>query len=214
MMDRSTDAQQKLINLIAQRDILEIEADALHSELAYIKALPGATLVDSEGFPRGDIDIVNALEKRQRIAIINTDHKVLMKEIEKLIKVVHQEVSEQLGPPMVTPPPDKRSEIPLSVFSGLTASSSPHGFAVIDEVVESSPAMAGGLLIGDIILSFGSVTPKGSSNPLSLIPGVVQEHVNKPIPLLISRSGSVVELSITPAVWSGRGLLGCHLKPL
>ena len=39
--------------------------------------------MDAEGYPRGDVDIVNVKNKRRRLAEINTDFKVIMKQIEK-----------------------------------------------------------------------------------------------------------------------------------
>ena len=58
--------------------LLEIEADAIHSELTS----PGPNgeppagindpLVDKDDYPRGDIDIYNVKRKRQRLRVINT----------------------------------------------------------------------------------------------------------------------------------------------
>ena len=80
----TTTPRERLSRLMAQRDALEAEADAIASELtspgpegqlpAGIKTL----LVDAEGFPRGDIDLFNVRNKRQRLAVINTDHKGVM----------------------------------------------------------------------------------------------------------------------------------------
>jgi len=87
--------KDQLKNLIAQRQSLEAEADAIFSELtskgpngeppAGIKT----PLVDSEGFPRNDIDLVNATSKRGRLAVINNDYKVLMSKIEELLHRIH-----------------------------------------------------------------------------------------------------------------------------
>jgi 26S proteasome non-ATPase regulatory subunit 9 len=70
--------REELKVLIAQRDLLELEAEAISSELlstgpngeppAGIKG----NLVDSEGFPRGDIDIYSVRNKRNRLNVINT----------------------------------------------------------------------------------------------------------------------------------------------
>lgn len=46
-------------------------------------------LIDAEGFPRGDVDIVNVKNKRRRLAEINTDFKVIMKQIEKHMLDLH-----------------------------------------------------------------------------------------------------------------------------
>lgn len=213
-MTEEASARRKLSTLIAQRDILEIEADALHSELLSINALPGVSLVDGEGFPRSDVDIVRVLEKRQRIAIINTDHKALMKEIERTLRDVHEEASLTHGPVTPAARKDQAIDTPMPLLTGLANLC--QGFAVVDEVADSSPACVGGLLIGDIVLQFGPVSGNISSSdsPLSLIPGIVQKNIDKPIMILIRRGDLSVELFITPSVWSGRGLLGCHLKPL
>ena len=62
----------------------EEEALAITSELNSGDNPPGVSspLVDSEGFPRGDIDIYRVRSLRQRLAIIQTDHRGVMKKIE------------------------------------------------------------------------------------------------------------------------------------
>ena len=47
------------------------------------------SLIDAEGYPRGDVDIVNVKNKRRRLAEINTDFKVIMKQIEKHMLDLH-----------------------------------------------------------------------------------------------------------------------------
>ena len=39
-------------------------------------------LVDGEGFPRNDVDLVVVRQSRQRVICLRNDHKALMKEIE------------------------------------------------------------------------------------------------------------------------------------
>ena len=92
----SSDRNKRLNQLIAQRELLETEADAIGSELMS----PGARgeppagiktpVVDKEGFPRGDVDVYRVKLLRGRLACINTDHKRLMKEIEHEIHSLHQ----------------------------------------------------------------------------------------------------------------------------
>ena len=69
----------------AQRYKLETEALAITEELTSGDPPMGVDtpLVDSEGFPLGTIDVHAALILRNRLAIIRTDHKVLMKQIEE-----------------------------------------------------------------------------------------------------------------------------------
>jgi 26S proteasome non-ATPase regulatory subunit 9 len=224
-----SDPRQTMSLLVAQREALEIEADALHSELTSPTPSGGAppgvkgSFVDAEGYPRGDIDIVGVKEKRQRLACINTDHKALMKRIEQALRDVHAQHDAEHGPLGARPPPGPSpgggagGEAAASVLSGL-AGALDKGLALIDEVTVGSPAADGGMQCGDIVMSFGPVSNKMSAEPLSLIPKVVQENMNRPVSVRVTRGAGagaqVVELQITPAVWSGRGVLGCHLTPL
>ena len=43
-------------------------------------------LIDDEGFPRDDVDIFEARKLRNRHACLQTDHKTLMKDLEKRYK--------------------------------------------------------------------------------------------------------------------------------
>ncbi len=85
-----TDKRDILRNLQAQRDMLEVEANCIAEELQSpgIDGAPPAglkdPLVDKEGYPRGDIDIMKVLEKRKRLSTINYDHKEIMTQIERL----------------------------------------------------------------------------------------------------------------------------------
>lgn len=49
----------------------------------------------------------------------------------------------------------------------------------------------------------------------SLDPGVLwQANENKEVEAQVLRRGSSLSLKLTPHSWGGRGLLGCHLRPL
>jgi Nas2 N_terminal domain len=81
--------KQALQALNVQRQALESEAYATSSELAETPESGGepmgidTPLVDRDGYPRGDIDVYRARSLRGRLAEVRTDHKKLMKEIER-----------------------------------------------------------------------------------------------------------------------------------
>ena len=207
--------RDRLNQLISQRDALEAEAEAIASELTS----PGPAgqppagirdpLVDKEGFPRGDIDIYNVRAKRHRLAEINTDHKTIMKEIERVVLEVQSELpsfvpkkkEEEKSEAAYEPGPSKKADTQLLPF------------ATIDEILSGSPASEAGLVDGDELIQFGRVS-RAIPDALNAVPGVVRENVNLPIPLIIRRSEQVIHLRITPKAWGGRGLLGCHLTPI
>ena len=211
--------REKLLQMMAQKEVLEIEADAIASELnspgpnneapVGIKGL----LVDSMGFPRSDIDLYNVRNKRQRLAVINTDHKALMKEIEKALHEFQSDNFQNLSTSQSV-----ESEIPTNV-DRMDPTGLPHlslftkHFAIIDEILTGSPSCDAGLLNGDELIAFGYVNYR-TTDAINAVPTVVRENVNGCISVTIRRLGNIINLELYPKVWAGRGLLGCHLSPV
>ena len=50
-------------------------------------------LIDSEGYPRNDIDIVKVRTARQKIICLMNDHKEIMKKISDALESIHQQNS-------------------------------------------------------------------------------------------------------------------------
>ena len=203
-------ARERLGRLTAQRDALELEADAIASELNSpgVNNEPPAgiktPLIDKDGYPRGDIDLFNVKAKRQRLAVINTDHKMLMSEIEKTLHAVHSEL----------PSVEESRKIAGSSTSSTSHVTNPTvAFAIIDEILDGSPAKDSGLKDGDKLLTFGKVSGQ-TLDALNAIPSVVRDNVGKIIPLSVNRAGVIIQILITPRPWGGRGVLGCHFTPI
>ena len=210
-----------LAQLQAQKDAYETEAFAISSDLSS----PGPNgekpaglkdpLVDAEGFPRSDIDVHATLEKRNRLAIINTDHKRLMKEIESLLGKLHSNI-----PPLVSSSSSSssgngsRDEMSSASSSSFTTQAL-KPFAIIDEILEGSPAQLATLKDGDLLYEFGSVKYVTGVDAIQHLPDIVRPNLNNPIKLQISRppSTEIFEVEITPKSWGGRGVLGCHFTP-
>ena len=97
---------------------------------------------------------------------------------------------------------------PLAVPSRST-----HAFAEIDEVAENSPAAASGLQVNDLMVRFAHVTSQ-TPNFLNAVAGALTAGEGKELEAVVLRNGEEVKLKLIPQKWEGRGLLGCHLKPL
>jgi len=68
----------------------------------------------------------------------------------------------------------------------------------------------------DAILRFGPIehgAAKEASSYMGLIANVVRNSEGQPIELVVRRADLVKRLHLTPHVWSGRGLVGCHILP-
>jgi 26S proteasome non-ATPase regulatory subunit 9 len=208
----NNEKNSRLFNLIAQRDALELEAFSISEDLnsfgpqgqapAGLKDL----LVDKEGFPRADIDVISVLNKRNRLAIINTDHKILMKQIEDILK---SHVSSD------TISNGKTRFDESTIFINLENKNKP--FAIINEILKDSPAESAGLLDGDKLVEFENLNLSNCSNPINKLPDIVQKNFNSQIKIKIIRESdpdTIIELNVIPKVWGGRGLIGCHFTPI
>lgn len=54
----------------------------------------------------------------------------------------------------------------------------------------------------------------GSGNELQQVAQELQKHENQAVQTIFLRAGQQVQLELVPRRWEGRGLLGCHLRPL
>lgn len=157
-------------------------------------------LIDAQGFPLANKDLVAIRTARQRINVLRNDLKAVRDRVSKLLELAINGDT--------APQPASRSETKKD--EQLKA------FARVNSVAESSPAQTAGLQQGDQILRFGSVTPESPKGLAALAaPGVVVDGTS--IQLLVRRDGvaQAVALTLVPrADWGARGLLGCHLLPL
>ena len=73
-----------ILKLNEKRSKIESELETIVEVLENMNGRPGLTepLVDPEGFPRADVDVMEARKLRNRHACLQTDHCKLMKAIE------------------------------------------------------------------------------------------------------------------------------------
>ncbi|GMI07178.1 hypothetical protein TrVE_jg8367 [Triparma verrucosa] len=106
-----------LATLDRQRQSLEAEALALVEELNSHGDPPvgvSGSLVDSEGFPLPNIDAYRVRSLRNRLAIIRTDHKTLMKKLEQALLVAadsSDKSSEEIRARLATKPKPKYDNV-------------------------------------------------------------------------------------------------------
>jgi len=213
----------EFLRLESEKDEMEKEIEAIAAELN----APGpegkppvglkGNLVDSQGFPRGDVDVHAIRIQRNRYAMLQTDHKKAMSRIEELLKEIMSlpkgEADNATGSVPQKADEDKGEEGEQSIQEenrNLLA------FLWVERVEAGSPAEAAGLRVGDRILQFGNVRHV-SGNVSPQFNAVVQQvgnSIDSPIEVLIERDLERIPLHLTPRRWDGRGMLGCNLMPV
>ncbi|BFZ60578.1 putative 26S proteasome regulatory subunit [Saitoella coloradoensis] len=197
-----------LKELMRKKDDVEAEMDALGQVLESHKVDMNTPLVDSQGFPRADIDVAQVRVTRTRIICLRNDRKELLSKIEAGLHAHHAQLRQQSG---------------ASSSTFLTGGSVREvvvdtAFALVNSVAPNSPAESAGLQRGDKIKRFG-IVHAGNHAKLSKLAEVVQANEGRPIPLRVSRATgaeeATIELTLVPrSGWGGRGTLGCHLLPI
>ncbi|KJE93800.1 26S proteasome non-ATPase regulatory subunit [Capsaspora owczarzaki ATCC 30864] len=211
------------------RDKARMEADlaALLSALSSHGADMASPLVDSDGFPRNDIDVHAVRSLRNQVVVLRNDLRAIMKQAEVALQALHASKRSQ-GAAAAAPAPAQSAPAPSTstlsdAMTGLTvarqvsvpadADAALLPFARVDQVAPSSPASAAGLVIGDLLLQLGSIRRHNFTN-LASVGEVVRASENAPVDVLVDRHSQLLALTLTPRRWSGQGLLGCRIVPL
>lgn len=153
----------------ALRNVRRIDGErtAIEEEISGALAVLGPVgmekaLVDSDGFPRSDIDLYSVRTARQRVVMLRNDLKAKMHELDAALTLLHSFGPGILGPskpPAATAASSTAASANAASFAQLQPLSVEYlslpPFAVIDDVTAASPAAAAGLRIGDRIVEFG-----------------------------------------------------------
>lgn len=191
--------RESVMALIEEKEKLEQKLEELWEVLKTNNLGMIESVVDSEGYPRSDIDVYQVRHARHQIKCLQNDHTAILHCIEEgLAVVLNPSNAENLDPngtndclpaPMLEP------------------------FARVDHVFLGSPANMAGLQENDLLTKFGSVT-SDNFRTMANVSQVVQHSVNSPLQVVVSRNEQCVTLSLIPRQWSGRGLLGCNIIPI
>jgi 26S proteasome non-ATPase regulatory subunit 9 len=174
------------------------------------------SFVDDEGYPYDETElIIETKLKRQRNAVLQTDHRVLMKELELLLPQAF--ASQSSTDSTVAATPERAPGVAVAAFARVGA------------VTSNSPADHAGLLVGDLVVRFGRVNASrvAPADALLAVRDLVVASENSRISVVVERAAAAPVpdaaapatttthvLALTPRRWSGPGLLGCLLNPL
>ncbi|XP_038695298.1 26S proteasome non-ATPase regulatory subunit 9-like isoform X2 [Tripterygium wilfordii] len=229
-----TNVKAETMSLMQKRTAMEVKMNAIIERLCQPGG-PGLSgnLVDSEGFPRSDVDVPVVRAERHRLTVLRNDHKEITEKINANIQVLHSARLAPRSSSTIDSGDDEMSINQSSSIDTVVAPSSSNNvvprdsptamdldaiasilFAVVDEIVDASPTAADGLQLGDQILKFGNVDYQRGENLLQRLASEAQANQGQAIPVVAMRQGALINLTVTPRSWQGRGLLGCNFRIL
>jgi 26S proteasome non-ATPase regulatory subunit 9 len=176
----------------------------------------------SAGQPKTSRLTERAFDFRTRFAALRNDYERITDEIQK--RVIEQmsgegrveRVTTKLA---ATTTKQSTEEAKTDARGDVLDEDAGRAFAVIDEVIEGSPGYTDGLQVGDRVCAVGEVrwafSDPSAEPPAELIPNAARTfgvNENSAVRVVVLRRGDHVTLSVTPRAWSGRGLVGCHMR--
>lgn len=200
--------------LVAKKDDIEAQMRALEDGLRIQGVGMDQPLVDSEGFPRSDVDVAAARTSRHLMHRLRNDHKAIMQEIEQALHEIHRAAQLQRVPNNDDSHTSDGSDMAMNSSRVSDGSTQQEPFAIVNRVAPESPASASGLVREDRIVQFGPVHA-GNHERLQALNRLVASSEGRPIQVVVLRGARSHTLTLTPmAGWGGRGTLGCHILPV
>ncbi|WVQ99611.1 hypothetical protein IAU59_006747 [Kwoniella sp. CBS 9459] len=221
--------------LMQRKDEIEKEIEALKDVLTSHGTTPTTSLVDPEGYPRGDIDIYAIRHARSSLVRLQNDRRqvsdLLATALEDAFSVSSSSSNSGSGFGSSSLPNGHAS---LDIRSTSSDHPSTNGdvstevvwperaIARVNSVAPSSPASQAGLKAGDLIYDFAGVF-HDSPGGIQAIGALVNQSEGASLTLLVLRPtpapstapGERITLQLTPrSGWGGRGMLGCHILPV
>ncbi|KAI4504402.1 hypothetical protein M0802_000873 [Mischocyttarus mexicanus] len=194
------EAKDAVFQLMKDKDKIESDIRMLKDILDNNHVGMNDALVDSEGYPREDIDVYQVRHARNRIICLTNDHKALMAKIEVGLHKVHSLSGNQV-----------QEASSMSSDIGQPFSSEP--FLRVNLVSPSSPAELAGIQVNDLIIEFGSIN-YGNFKSLKDIATLVEHSRYKSLDIKLKRGSNILALTLIPRPWIGNGLMGCNVIPL
>ncbi|KAI6177481.1 Nas2-N domain-containing protein [Aphelenchoides bicaudatus] len=193
-------SKAEIKQLIGERDKIDSQLTELHDTLKSLGVDMNTQLVDQEGFPVADLDIVQIRKARHSIICLSNDRKSLTDKIEGLLIELHEASRQQAGEHMDTADQAQTAH---------RTSNKP--FLEVENVIYGSPAFYGGLVTEDIVIQCGPLHAdnfKGIQN----LSEVIAEHVGKTIQLTVLRGTTVHRINVNPGKWEGAGVFGARFN--
>ncbi|KAG0229258.1 26S proteasome non-ATPase regulatory subunit 9 [Mortierella sp. GBA43] len=187
MASTQSEAMARAQALMKQKSDIEAEIKQAQDDLQSQKVGMQDRLVDDNGFPRSDVDLVVVTTARSNIIKLRNDLKTTMDQIEKALHEVHAEALAEKKKQQEQEAEERKRQGGTNGTdsSSSTTSSTAQGrgnqllppFARVNSVAPDSPAREAGLLVDDRIVSFGIINAN-TPNVLPSLGAHVQSREN------------------------------------
>ncbi|KAI3640600.1 hypothetical protein MIR68_001478 [Amoeboaphelidium protococcarum] len=200
--------------LLRQKEQLESQLRLLEQQMVTVDGQQigmHEPLIDSDGYPRADMDIMQIRQMRVQTIELQNDLRALMKQIDLALQMhFTTRVGTQSG--QINDIDNNNNNNNKNAGGDISSGHNTLTFAVIERVVFDSPAWECGLRDGDRIVSFGDIKQQSSGDKLKKIADLVRDNQDQRIPVAVLRNSDLLQFKLAPHQWDGHGTLGCFVR--
>lgn len=211
--------RRELLDLQERRDVLEREVNTALDLLTSTSVGLNGTLVDSEGFPRDDLDHYTIRAARNKVACGQNDLKKIEQDMYDKLGELHDATKEDAALQMaLNDASDRQRRMEMATKTErarlVSEMSKKRPFVQVVSSQPGSPSAEAGLITGHRIVQYGSVDADVVAvRGLAAMATETREHEGQPISVWVLDDESMsTELFLVPQKWAGDGLLGCVLN--
>uniref|UniRef100_A0A182X814 26S proteasome non-ATPase regulatory subunit 9 n=1 Tax=Anopheles quadriannulatus TaxID=34691 RepID=A0A182X814_ANOQN len=206
-------SREAVLSLMERKKELEAQIEQQGLILSANRIGMHEPLVDGEGYPLSNVDVLSVRKARHTIICLQNDRKKIMQQIEKGIAQVFE--AEQSAPANGQQQQQHHHQNlpnePMEVDGDRTASSAPEPFAVVESVVPGQLADRMGIAVGDQIVQVGTVTARNFKT-MNQVQSVIANMQGRKLHLVVRKATSGQVATIELDLTSG-SRLGIFMKP-
>ena len=225
MASESVSARERVTSLYAAREAMETEMASIAGRLSQPGA-PGlkGSLVDEEGFPIPGVDLYAVRADRGRYAVLRNDHEAITAELALALARVTKQAgaghADATSRRAAGGCASARERSAIARALSRRRKDAPPAFRRGGRRRGGSPAHTAGFAVGDQVLQFGDVARRGDegggAETLARVAAAAASAgaAGAAAAVSVRRRGALAQLECFPRAWEGRGLLGCHMRPV
>uniref|UniRef100_A0A182KET2 26S proteasome non-ATPase regulatory subunit 9 n=1 Tax=Anopheles christyi TaxID=43041 RepID=A0A182KET2_9DIPT len=200
-------SREEVLSLMERKKELEAQIEQQGLVLSANRIGMNEPLVDGDGYPLSNVDVVSVRKARHAIICLQNDRKQIMQQIEKGISQVFE--LNQSKQQQHQEDQQRRESMEVDADGAVNTSLEP--FAVVENVVSGQLAERMGIVVGDQILRVGTVTAHNFKT-MNQVQTVIANTQGRNLHLVVRKATTGQQATIEVDMKSG-GRLGVFMKP-